>query len=319
MKDGALGEIAAAFAERCVAGVLTVRARAETPLRLPEHKGSVLRSVLFRALRGRLCTISERAACEGCPEAGRCPFPPLAEPGAWPVEHGRGSPLGSLVPRPPQTARRSFEAGAPFGFSLVLLGERALGTATAALAGATDLELGEGGGRLAIEAVESRPARVGKEASTLAAARALFITLRTPLRARAEGRVGGWLSADVLFRSVHRRLRALAVLHGLSPVELPPFDALLPLPELGFTALRWAELERFSRRQSAPMRLGGFLGQLRASGRLEIWGPLLAVAALTHVGNATSFGLGRISVAPEGARQPSAAAARSSQRRPSPR
>jgi len=57
--------------------------------------------------------------------------------------------------------------------------------------------------------------------------------------------------------------------------------------------LRWHDWERYSARQDARMKLGGFVGRVTYRGDPRLFLPLLRLGELVHVGKGTSFGLGK--------------------------
>ncbi len=60
--------------------------------------------------------------------------------------------------------------------------------------------------------------------------------------------------------------------------------------------LQWVDYDRYSNRQQAKMKLGGFIGDLTLSGDLAPFLDLLAYSEVLHVGKGTTFGLGRVEV-----------------------
>lgn len=62
--------------------------------------------------------------------------------------------------------------------------------------------------------------------------------------------------------------------------------------------LAWKDLRRYSARQKTEMTLGGFVGNIVLEGDLTPFMAILRAAEVLHVGKATTFGLGKIKIAP---------------------
>jgi CRISPR/Cas system endoribonuclease Cas6 (RAMP superfamily) len=60
--------------------------------------------------------------------------------------------------------------------------------------------------------------------------------------------------------------------------------------------LRWVDWERYSNRQQARMRLGGFVGQVTYRGDFTEFLPYLLLGTYTHVGKGATFGLGEYEI-----------------------
>lgn len=60
--------------------------------------------------------------------------------------------------------------------------------------------------------------------------------------------------------------------------------------------LHWVDYDRYSNRQQARMKMGGFVGELRLEGDLSPFLDLLHYSEVLHVGKGTTFGLGRMEI-----------------------
>ncbi len=116
----------------------------------------------------------------------------------------------------------------------------------------------------------------------------------------------GETRGDLTFRSVVddllRRVSLLAQAYGAGIVY--PRESELALLEAAAgvrsrdAALRWREVERFSRRQRSSMTFGGWMGWIEYEGDdFAPWLPLLRAAGLLHVGKHTAFGFGQARLA----------------------
>jgi hypothetical protein len=99
----------------------------------------------------------------------------------------------------------------------------------------------------------------------------------------------------ILIRALLRRLSNLAYFHCGTELNLD-FRGLIAAAEQIETVtsdLRWYDWERYSARQDARMKLGGFVGRVTYRGDLQSFLPLLCLGEAVHVGKGTSFGLGK--------------------------
>jgi CRISPR/Cas system endoribonuclease Cas6 (RAMP superfamily) len=62
--------------------------------------------------------------------------------------------------------------------------------------------------------------------------------------------------------------------------------------------IRWRDWERYSARQDARMKMGGFVGEVEYAGAIGEFVPLLKLGERVHIGKGTGFGLGRYVIAP---------------------
>ena len=60
--------------------------------------------------------------------------------------------------------------------------------------------------------------------------------------------------------------------------------------------LKWYDWERYSARQDARMKMGGFIGEATFGGDIDPFMPLIKAGEILHVGKGTSFGLGKYEV-----------------------
>jgi hypothetical protein len=99
----------------------------------------------------------------------------------------------------------------------------------------------------------------------------------------------------ILIRTLLRRLSNLAYFHCGTELDLN-FRGLITAAEQIETVhsdLRWYDWERYSTRQDARMKLGGFVGTVTYRGDLLPFLPLLRLGEVVHIGKGTSFGLGK--------------------------
>ena len=123
------------------------------------------------------------------------------------------------------------------------------------------------------------------------------VTIRfvTPARIVTEDQLASSLSFVTVFRSLLRRLALLSYFHCGQAADAAVLRELISMAANVKTIasrLRWRDWERYSTRQKARMKLGGLIGEVAYEGEMAPFLPYLRLGQLTHVGKATSFGLG---------------------------
>ncbi len=96
-------------------------------------------------------------------------------------------------------------------------------------------------------------------------------------------------------------MSALCYFHSSHKLELD-FKGMIERAEAVKTVrkdLVWVDWERYSSRQDARMKLGGFTGMIEFEGDLTEFMPYLRVGEIVHIGKATSFGLGKFRIEAE--------------------
>src|SRR5574338_320432 len=275
---------------------LRLEAEVESPLRLPDYAGSMLRGAFGRALR-RLACMTRQPECGGCGLIRTCPY--AIEPPPW-----RGATL---------------DAGDRLAFGLTLFGralaqqplvllawQHALGRGVGAGEGRARLlrvvQEQAAGERVLLDAERGTAEPAEGEAPAPPARVPEAVTLRfvTPLRLQDNGRALGPDQVDARRLVVHlaRRASLLAEFHGQGA---PGFDFQALANHAATLAearhLTWRDWTRYSSRQGQKMQLGGLVGEWTLSGDLAPLWPLLHLGQWLHVGKEAAFGLGRYELA----------------------
>jgi len=127
--------------------------------------------------------------------------------------------------------------------------------------------------------------------------RRITLLLKTPLRMRERGRIGGPLGPERMVRAALRRLIDLGFAQGQSwPRAWPGVLGAASRLTLISESTRWLEWGRFSQRQGRSMRLGGWVGRVEYGAVPGGLIPLLRAAAFAHFGKNATFGLGHVEV-----------------------
>jgi hypothetical protein len=294
---------------------------------LPYYKGSTFRGVFGHALKKVTCAL-KRQDCSSCLLREKCIYAFVFEirPEENSGERRRiAAPPHPYVLEPPLEARSNYRQGEPFNFSLLLFGKaneylpyfiyaleqmgqlgigrqkddcRARFLLSSVIAGNATLydsrERSLQGGDFAEELVIPDIA----DAGCLKKCESLELTLLPPLRLKYENRRDPALPFPVLTRAALRRISALCQYYGSGEPALD-YRGLVERARkvtISRSSLRWFDWKRYSNRQDQSMLMGGLIGNIRYSGTLDEFLPLLRFCEKVHLGKQTSFGLGKITV-----------------------
>ncbi len=293
-----------------------------TPAVLPEFKGSMLRGGFGHALKKVVCGL-QRSHCSGCLLSPTCIYALLFEnirSNDDSVGKGRiSAPPQPYVLQPPITAKRAFDKGDPFDFTLLLFG-RANNYLPHIIYAFENL--GENGlnrssknksAQFSLQSIRSGDAQVyDGTRKTLThdlqltdlnppdppdqPVTDLTVKFITPLRLKQHNRFQDDLPFDLLIRAALRRISILENAHGRGEPNLDYSGLVRRAAEISsrHNTLQWQELTRYSNRQKTSMQLGGMLGEITYQGSLTEFLPLLQYCEKVHLGKQTSFGLGRM-------------------------
>ena len=299
--------------------------RAREPIRLPPYAGSAWRGLLGMALRRTLC-VTRLPRCEGCLLHSTCAYVRLFEsPAMTPADQARSSAIPHpfvLDVEPGQGM--DLAPGAPLSLGLSLIGpaipqlpyfihalgqagERGIGKAQGRfdlLGVDQEITLGAGDWTPVFRAEDGRcvPAATQNRAGFCPPER-VRMDFRTPLRIKHRGRLVGAqeFQAALLTRHLLWRLESLDRHYGQGngTLDRECYGEAESQIRLAESRLCWRDWTRYSSRQDSLMQLGGLIGDLVLEGEgLAVLGPALWLGQWTHLGKATSFGLGRYRLEP---------------------
>ncbi|EIC30037.1 MULTISPECIES: CRISPR system precrRNA processing endoribonuclease RAMP protein Cas6 [Methylomicrobium] len=129
----------------------------------------------------------------------------------------------------------------------------------------------------------------------------LQMTFHSPLRIKQDGKN---LSPDgfnfgALFGTLLRRISMISYFHTDTPLETDFAGLAAKAKTVQFASrrLEWYDWTRYSSRQQAEMNMGGVIGNvvLDTQGLEDFW-PYLWIGQWTHVGKATSMGMGAYAI-----------------------
>jgi hypothetical protein len=290
---------------------------AQTPIRLPDYAGSLLRGAFGRALRQVACITREKD-CAPCTLKRACPYTAVFAPGRpeqpHPLLQNSDIPAPYVI-EPPLWGARIVAPGESFCFHMVLIGRAREHLPILILAWrralARGLGPGDGTGDIAAVATETgqivhTPMQGSIAAHESAAPSAptfieppATVTLRfsAPLRLQQNGKAlpPHRLTPRPLILAAARRASLLAEFHGAD--STPPaidWKALATEADALDDArrLEWRDWTRYSSRQQQTMTLGGVVGDWTLKGNFAHAWPWLYLGQWLHIGKETVFGLG---------------------------
>jgi hypothetical protein len=292
--------------------------RALTPLRLNFYAGSMLRGVFGSALRKVACT-TRMDDCKACMLRRHCAYTQIFEPPPAESFQAFSQIPSPFVIEPPPLGRKDLQPGETFNFAMVLIGDLAIRQLPLIIyAWQRALAHGLGTGRAQAELLDvvfepgQAAAQViyaaGEDAEiephptfspeSHGAADSIALRITTPLRIQQKGRVLSHdMTAKDFLMALVRRHYLLREFHGMD-YQAPDFPQLARQAEevRAESRFRWCDWERYSNRQQQKMIFGGVLGEITLRGELHPFLPLLAQGQWHHVGNKTSFGMGRYEI-----------------------
>jgi hypothetical protein len=127
----------------------------------------------------------------------------------------------------------------------------------------------------------------------------LTVNFLTPTRMKHEGHFVTRPEFHVLVRNILRRVSSLDYFHCGERWDTD-YRGIIEAAkgvELVEARTEWVDWERYSRRQEATMKLGGFVGRVIYQGDWAPFAALLILGELVHVGKACVFGHGKYKVA----------------------
>lgn len=287
----------------------------QNTLHLNFYSGSMLRGVFGHALRHLAC-MTKMANCKECPLYRTCPYPEIFEtppPENHPLQDFSQIPPPYVI-EPPPMGEKVYRAGDILTFSMVLIGraiqqlpliifawQRAFVRGVGKYESRANLvnvifEANSPNAQIVFDAQENQCVQEHSPLvfEAIPTQNEIRLNILTPLRIQQKGRV---LSHDLQGRdfvmSLVRRYYLLQEFHGEN-YQPPDFSRLAEQAQLVNceNKLKWCSWNRYSNRQQQKMTLGGVIGEISFTGKLDSFLPLLQLGQWFHVGNKTSFGMG---------------------------
>ena len=287
-----------------------------TPLRLDYYAGSLLRGVFGHALRKVSC-MTKLKVCAECPLYRSCPYTTVFEMPP-PLQHNLQT--FSQIPNPyllepPPLGSKVYQAGEVLSFSMVLIGAalaqlpliifawqqafaQGVGKyhSTARLNSVALVDANQQHQVIYEPTIEtSIQVHAAPRLPALTAQDHISLRFITPLHLQKQGKVlAETMTAKDFLMALIRRYYLLHEFYG-SAYQAPHFAQLAEHAHSlhSQTDFNWCHLQRYSNRQQQKMRFDGVLGHITLSGDLQPFLPMLQAGQWLHIGNKTTFGMGR--------------------------
>lgn len=295
-------------------------------IHLPAYKGSTLRGGFGNAFKKVVC-ISKGRICTSCLLKGKCVYSYIFEtPPPSNTSKMKKYPFAPhpFVITPPLEEKRTYQEGEILCFELILIG-KAIDFLPYFIYTFDELGrrgIGKGRGKYSLERVRQELKEKDRKKEILYSDKdkvlknnfnvltiddlspfninTLTLNLRfiTPTRLKFDGRLSPKLEFHILLRNLLRRISLLSYFHCGYELALD-FKGLIEKAtkvKIQKDHLSWVDWERYSTRQDAKMKMGGFVGSISFYGDFDPFIPFLLLGEQIHVGKGTSLGLGKYEI-----------------------
>lgn len=294
-------------------------------IHLPTYKGSTLRGAFGYAFKKIVCVVREKN-CSSCLLKGKCVYSYVFEtpppPDATKMRKYPYAPHPFVI-LPPLEEKNSYRGDETLCFDLTLVG-RSIDYLPYFIYTFEELGrigIGKGKGKYQLEEVRCRGKT--KQWETIYSSKDKIlqkkcseITIKdhennlhspdvnlrliflTPTRLKFDGKLSPSLEFHILLRNLLRRISLLSYFHCGSELKID-FKGLIEQAkgiQIKRNNLSWFDWERYSNRQEAKMKMGGFVGSINFKGKFDDFIPFLVLGEYIHVGKGTSFGLGKYEI-----------------------
>lgn len=301
----------------------TLTITAKDCLSLPPYKGSTFRGGFGNTFKRIVC-IGRNRDCGICLLKNRCLYVYIFEtppPSDTSVMRKYRTAPHPFVIEPCEDTKTVFEPGEKLSFGLLLIGKAidSLPYFIYTFEELGNLGIGKGRGRYILEEVflsgdnpepvysasdkkfkgPVQPERIPESIEWHEGL--LTLSFLTPARIVYEERLTEKPEFHILIRSLLRRIAHLSYFHCGGDPSRFDFTGIIDRAmkiSLKKENLQWYDWERYSARQDAWMKLGGFVGDITFEGDLGEFLPYLKAGEFVHIGKGTSFGLGKYIMKP---------------------
>ncbi|MEW6457062.1 MAG: CRISPR system precrRNA processing endoribonuclease RAMP protein Cas6 [Acidobacteriota bacterium] len=292
---------------------------------IPSYKGALLRGAFGYMLRKIFCVQRQIKLCEDCIMKESCVYSYLFETPNLKKEVYFLS-LKTSVPHPfvlePHLDEKTqYKAGEIFQFDLILIGKainylpyvvfafreigrKGLGSSHAKyrldsvslLKNNKEFTIFDGSTELFKEIPQEDLCSTNDEKTIKG--NNLNLNFLTPTRIKEKKDLIVEPQFSNIIKSLLIRLSLLSNFHCDSKIELD-LKSLVEKSrsiKINHSNLRWNDWTHFSSRLKEKIILGGFTGNISFNGEIKEWLPLIELGEALHIGNGTSFGLGRYKI-----------------------
>ena len=286
-------------------------------IRLPDYPGSAWRGALGHALKKTVCVV-RNTPCSQCLLKNACAYSYVFE--TPPPADSEKMRKYTAAPHPfVLRLQEKATAQSIYSLDLILFGHgqrffpyliHALQTAgndgigsqrqTFELVQIDDIDF-QGASSLIYQDGELKPQQPAITPCTPAMPQRIELTFHTPLRIKQDQKniTAKNFNFGALFSTLLRRISMISYFHTDTPLETDFVGLTAKSKSIAITdqQLQWFDWTRYSSRQQTEMNLGGLVGNIEIDtvGLDDFW-PYLWLGQWTHVGKATSMGMGAYSI-----------------------
>jgi len=297
---------------------------------MPAYKGSVLRGAFGHSFRKTVCTMPAQKDCINCLLKNSCPHSYIFE-----SHHSNKARILRKYPsvpqpfilEPPEDSKTFYEKGDSFDFNLILIGKAIdyIPYFVYAFKEAGKAGMGPGregkfslwkvvnynfllsrssvvyngkGGAVNIPDYIIRVANVNEIVENWEEIPEVSLDFLTPIRIRYREKLVNYLDFHIFMRSFLRRLSSIFYFHCGEELFLD-YRGLVERAKFidkVSSNLHWKDLNCYSSRQKAEIKLGGFMGDVTYRGDLKAFIVFILLGKYFHLGKGISYGLGRYEV-----------------------
>ena len=295
----------------------TFHLKAEDSIQLPSYKGSTFRGAFGHTFRKIVCAL-RKDSCDKCLLKETCIYSYVFETpipkDSQKMKKYTHSPHPFIL-EPPFEGKRSYSPGDSIIFNLVLIGKSIdyLPYFIYTFIELGKKGIGKGKGKFLLEEVrDSQDSLIffshgNKFNNTFSrlyfndmksqdSCTKIKVSFLTPARIKYDGKRTSNLEFHVLIRNLLRRISILSYFHCKEELDLSFSNNIIEKAKNIKSAskdLRWLDWERYSSRQNTRMKMGGITGDIIYEGEFDSFSPFIKLGEYIHVGNGTSFGLGK--------------------------
>lgn len=304
----------------------TFHLKALETIELPRYAGSTLRGGLGNAFKKVVC-VTRSADCARCLLRKKCLYVYVFEtppPPSSQIMRKYPTAPHPFIIDPPVTKTPVYPPGKEIVFGLTLIGRAIeyLPYFIYTFIKLGELGLGKGRGKFELHKVSDTLNNdteiFNAHTQTLTAgfktitaddlnpgppvSNKITLQFLTPTRIKFNGKYTINLEFHILIRNLLRRIALLSYFHCDQELNVD-FNSLIRRAKdvrIAHRNLKWYDWQRYSTRQQRAMKLGGFIGsvtyQTDHPDSFRPFLPYIYVGQFTHLGKASSFGLGKYKI-----------------------
>lgn len=298
----------------------------EEATKLPGFKGGILRGFFGTTMKETFCIQSKSSSCHICPIKETCPYCYLFESPNFMKDQYFLSEKTSVphpfIIDPPLDNKTYYQPKESLSFSMVLIGrainylpfiiilykkggKEGIGPKRAKFK-LCKVNLVGFGEKYSIYDIESDRIKLQKNKINILQRltdfrkdlRQIKISFLTPTRIKRKGRLIKIPFFSDIIRAILIRALLLSNFHCSKKVTIDLNEELKDseLIKINQVNLKWIDWKHYSPRAKQFIKLGGFMGEISFIGEIGKWLKLLHLGEELHIGNGTSFGLGKYKI-----------------------